>query len=103
VTSTAGCGLILTAGGRQSLSGAAARAFLRVHAQAKISRTRGFRTFLREGQALTDWMVKQDGFELPVPLISYQNARSLPVSFSPSALLDSNGVGGTYRKRPRLA
>jgi hypothetical protein len=46
-------------------------------------------------------MVERSGFELPVPLISNQNARSLPVSFSPSALLGANGENGTDRKRPR--
>jgi hypothetical protein len=51
-------------------------------------------------QLCTDWMVELSGFELPVPLISYQNVRSLPVSFSPSALPGANGESGTDRKRP---
>src|SRR5208282_2549291 len=38
------------------------------------------RCFIREGRALTDWMVEQDGFEPPVPLVSGASGRFLPVS-----------------------
>jgi hypothetical protein len=49
----------------------------------------------------SDSLAERSGFELPVPLISYQNARSLPVSFSPSPLPGANGESGTDRERPR--
>src|SRR6266478_1175191 len=51
----------------------------------------------------TDSLAARNGFELPVPLVSFIERGYLPVSLSPSALIGAHGERRTDRKRATFA
>ena len=60
------------------------------------SHTREFQSILRDVRKLTDWMVEEDGFEPPVPVVQSEAASSCQFRFSVSgrsARLKRTGEG----------